>query len=241
MKSALSLILFLSTFFSTAQSFEGVVVYKTSFDYHPSEKMIKMGITKELLAKKMKEDDSWSDSAKTIYKGGNYITYTNFNRPTYSIYRAAENKLYSFSDGATSDVCMVTDASIDTEYKLTRSNPIITKLDTTIDINGLSCSIVRVKWRSGTCDYYFHAGTLTVDATLFEKHVYDGWASYLKIAHALPVRIVKSTGMTTIIFTLSRQRAEPVDDMIFGIPTLVADKDLNLAKMNGKEMMRIKK
>jgi hypothetical protein len=241
MKLSLLYFLILTASIASAQSFEGTLVYKTDYDIHPSEKMMKMGITKELLTKKLKADDSYTDSIKTIYKAGNYITFSNFNRPTYIIYRADDNKLYSFSDGEKSDICMVTDASIDLESKMTGTGPIISKLDSIVNVNGLSCNIVRVKWKSGTYDYYYNTNTLVIDPKFFAKHIYDGWAEYLKISGALPVRIVKEVGVATVTFTLNRKKSETIDAKLFSIPKLVEDQELNQIRIANREMMRIVK
>ena len=78
MKQIITTLLVLTTGFLFGQSYEGTLVYKTDFQFQLSEKMTKMGITEEALIKKMKQDGTWTDSIKTSYKQGDYISYTNF-------------------------------------------------------------------------------------------------------------------------------------------------------------------
>ena len=242
MKQIITTILVFTTGILFGQSYEGTLVYKTDFQFKISEKMMKMGITEEMMKEKMKKEGSLTDSIKTIYKQGDYITYTNFSPQSWSVYKQLANKLYSFQDVEASDICTVTDVSIDMEFQMTGNKPIIQKLDTVVDINGRRCEIVRVLWKSGTYDYYFDSNFLKVDAKLFENHIYDGWADFLKISNSLPIKIVKSVkGLTTVSHTLIRHKEETIDPKLFEIPELLADQDLNLIKIGNRELFKIKK
>ena len=242
MKQIITTILVFTTGILFGQSYEGTLVYKTDFQFKISEKMMKMGITEEMMKEKMKKEGSLTDSIKTIYKQGDYITYTNFSPQSWSVYKQLANKLYSFQDGEASDICTVTDVSIDMEFQMTGNKPIIQKLDTVVEINGRRCEIVRVLWKSGTYDYYFDNNFLKVDAKLFENHIYDGWADFLKISNSLPIKIVKSVkGLTTVSHTLIRHKEETIDPKLFEIPELLADQDLNLIKIGNRELFKIKK
>lgn len=237
----ITIILFTSLLsFGYGQSFEGTLTYVANLEI--SEKFAKMGMTKQILLDKMKKDGSWADTIRTSYKQGNYYTLLNNNPKSWSIYKAETNKIYSMQDGEVSDICTVTNASIDLEFTMTGNMPTIEKLDTTAIVDGVNSNIVRVKWKSGTYDYYFNSTKLTVNPSLFTKHILDGWAEFLKISNALPLKIVKTTkGMMVITMTLVSSKADVVDGKIFSIPQLVADKDLNIVKVANKEIMRIKK
>jgi hypothetical protein len=207
-----------------------------------SEKLVKMGMTKQILLNKMKKEGSWPDTIRTTYKQGNYYTLLNNNPKAWAIYKADSNKIYSFQDGEVSDICTVTDASIDLEFTMTGEMPTVQKLDTTASIDKVSCSIVRVKWKSGTYDYYYNQTELTVDGSLFAKHTYDGLAEFLKISNALPLRIVKSVnGMMTTTMTLTKSKPEVVDEKLFLIPKLIPDENLNIVKIANRKIMRIEK
>ena len=242
MKQIITTILVFTTGLLFGQSYEGTLVYKTDFQFKISEKMMKMGITEEMMKEKMKKEGSLTDSIKTIYKQGDYINYTNFSPQSWSVYKQLANKLYSFQDVEASDICTVTDVSIDMEFQMTGNKPIIKKLDTVVEINGRKCEIVRVLWKSGTYDYYFDSNFLKVDAKLFENHIYDGWADFLKISNSLPIKIVKSVkGLTTVSHTLIRHKEETIDLKLFEIPELLPDQDLNLIKIGNRELFRMKK
>ncbi|HYF03933.1 MAG TPA: hypothetical protein VEC36_11185, partial [Patescibacteria group bacterium] len=236
MKLIMTAILFLTTELLYGQSFEGTLVYKADFEFHISEKMAQMGITEEMMKEKIKNDGSWSDSIKTSYKQGEYITYTNSIPQSWSVYKQKDNKLYSFQNGEASDICTVTDASIDLEFQMTGNKPTIEKLDTLVELNGMKCEVVRVRWQAGIYDYYYNNSFLNVNYKLFEKHVYDGWADFLKISNSLPVKIVKSVNsLTTVTLTLVRHSQQTIDPKLFTIPKLVTDKDLNIFKTGNRE------
>lgn len=242
MKQTIAILLCLTTGLLYGQSYEGTLVYKTDFQFQISEKMSKMGITEELLKEKMKQEGSWTDSIKTSYKQGDYITYTNFSPQSWSVYKQETNKLYSFQDGEASDICTVTDVSIDLEFQTTGNKPTVQKLPTIVEIGGRRCEVVRVQWENGTYDYYYDSSFLKIDARLFKNHIYEGWADFLKISNSLPVKIVKSVkGLSTISLTLIRHTEGTIDPKLFEIPKLKPDKDLNLVKIGNRELFRIKK
>jgi hypothetical protein len=222
---------------SYSQSFEGVLTYKMDFEL--SEKMKKMGMTKEMLMQKMKADGSLSDSIKVAYKGGDYRTM--FAPKKWSIYKAETNKIYTFDEAEDPEICVVTDAAIDLESEYTGKMPEIEKLKTTADINGVTCEIVMVKWKSGAYQYIYNAADLKVNPDLFSKHIYDGWAGFLKISKALPVRIIKDAGGMSITLDLVKKETKKIDNAMLTIPKLAADEDLNALKTKNMEVMKIVK
>jgi len=240
MKEILTTVILFITLVSFGQSFEGTLTYYVDFEL--SEKLLKMGLTKPILLDKMKREGSWSDTVKTSFKQDNYYTLLTNNPKSWSIYKADSNKIYSMHEGEASDICTVTNASIDLEYFMTGKMPIIEKVDTNVMFDGATCNIVRVKWKSGTYDYYYNPDKFKVNPSFFSKHVYDGWAEFLKISNALPVKIVKKTkGMMTITMTLIYSKTEVIDEKLFSIPNLIPDNDLNIVKIANRETMRIKK
>ena len=240
MRQILTMTFLYSTLLSFGQSFEGTLTYVA--DIEVAEKLAKMGMTKQVLLDKMKSEGSWSDTVRISYKRGNYYMLLNNNPKSWSIYKAETNKIYAMQDGDASDICTVTDASIDLEYTLTGKMPTVENLDTSVIVNGFSCGVVRVNWNSGTYDYYYNKSEFVVDASFFSKHIYDGLANFLKISNSLPVKIVKTAnGIMTMTMTLVSSKNDVVDDKIFEIPQLLSDKDLNMVKLPNRELMRIKK
>jgi hypothetical protein len=223
------------------QSFEGTMNYKAEYKFSISSEMEKIGITKEALIEKMKAEGTWSDSIKITYKRDNYLMNTSFSPAAWSIYKGETNKLYSFRENE-SDICTVTDVSVDLEEQMSGVKPAIGKTGDRIDVNGWMCEVVRVVWKSGSYEYYYHPSSFKVDSTFYTNYIYDGWAGYLKIAHSLPVRVVKKIdGLGTVTLTLSSYMEENVNDKIFVIPKLIPDPDLNIIRIANRELMRIKK
>ncbi len=240
MKSIIALLALVSSGLVCGQSFEGALIYVA--DFTVEERMEKMGLTKDIMIAKMKEDGSYTDTITVSYKQGNYRTALNTHPASWNIYTAASNRIHTMQDGEASDICTVMDASVDLEASMIGTIPTLQKLDTTVMLGGAVCNIVRVKWKTGTYDYYYDPTRLTVDASLFQGHVYDGWAEFLKISGVLPVQIVKTVkGMTTATQTLVSIKQEAIADELFTIPTLIPDEELNVIKVAGKELMRIKR
>ncbi len=224
------------------QSFEGTLVYKTNYHFSISDKMAQMGLNEEKMVDQLKKSGAWTDSIKTQYKQGDYITYTNFKPQSWSVYVQKTNKLYSFQKGDASDICTVTDVSKDLEFQMFGSYPVVKKLDTIVDVNGRRCEVVRVKWKMGTYDYYYDSTFLKVDHTLYENHKLDGWADFLKISHALPIKIVKTVkGLSEVTLTLIKHTEETIDPKLFIIPELIPDESLNIIKVGNRELYKIKK
>jgi hypothetical protein len=223
------------------QSFEGTLTYAAEYKFNVSPDMEKMGVTKEKLIEKMIKEGTWSDSIKVTYKQDNYIIYTDFSPAAWSIYRGQTNRIYSFKENDTAGVCIVTDASIDLEQQMKGIKPVTANTGITVDINGWMCELVRVIWKSGSYDYYYQPSTFKIDPALYANHISEGWAGYLQISHALPIKIMKSiNGVGTVTLTLSTFKEETVDDKIFEIPELIPDSGLNALKIANREVMRIK-
>ena len=222
-----------------SQSFEGTLVYTTDLDVSP--KLEKMGMTKQSLIEKMREDGSWLDTLSISYKLGNYYYKSSNNLNSWLLYNSETNKIYSVQDGVKNEICSVIDASIDTEFSYTNKMPTVSKLDTSATVNNIECTVVRVKWKSGTYDYYYNSTMLMVNPDFYNHHIYDGWYEFLKISKSLPIKIVKTmNGMMTITQTLITTKKDPIDDKLFVVPNLVSDKDLNVIKSPNKEIMRLK-
>ena len=235
--STLILIFILNLAFG--QSFEGTLVYTTDLEISP--KLEKMGMTKQSLIEKMRDDGSWLDTLSISYKLGNYYYKSSNKLNSWLLYNSEANKIYSVQDGVKNEICSVIDASIDTEFAYTNKMPSVTKLDTSVTVNNIECNIVRVKWKSGTYDYYYNSTMLIVNPDFYFNHIYDGWYEFLKISKSLPIKIVKiANGMMTITQTLITTKKDLIDDKLFVVPNLVSDKDLNSIKSPNREIMRFK-
>lgn len=222
------------------ESFEGTLVYKNEVKFFVPVSMAKHGLTEEKLKQKMIQEGTWTDSIKTSYKLGNYISYTNFNPLKWSIYKRETNNFYSFQEGEDADICIMNDASIDSETQLTGIKPKVKKLDSIEEVFGRKCNIVRIEWKFGTYDYYYDSSFLKVNPTFYKKHVYDGWNEFINISHALPVKIVKKVNnLSTVTLTLIRFKEEMIDYKLFELPNLLPDEELNQIKIGNWKYLKI--
>ncbi len=162
------------------------------------------------------KNNGWSDTIKVYYKGANYASISNNTYLQKTIYRADSNKRYAIWR----DSCIVINEAIDIEQHYSGKAPKISKIDTTVDINGKTCSLVRVKWSNSYIDYFYEENTYPVNASLFSKSKADGWAAYLKIAKVLPIRIVKVSREMIVTSTVVSSKAHKVDAAIFIVPKL---------------------
>jgi len=219
-----------------AQNFEGILTYSSQMEV--SEKMKKMGMTTEQLMEQMKKEGTYADTIKTSYKDGNYFTELKALKMYWSIYRADSNKIFTFNFG--SDICTVMDASKEMETVVTGAPPKIIPLDSTVNILGHVCKIVRIKYHAGQYDYCYDPSFLKMSPDLFSKDSYDGFGSFMKISGALPMRIVKSVGgMMSTTFTLTEAHEGKISNDLFHIPTLGKDPDLNMMPYMGKLYMKV--
>ena len=121
MRKIITILLLTITTVLNAQDFEGTLTYFV--DFKVSQKMLDMGMTKEMLKTRMESDGTWADTIKTSYKKGFYKQLNLSTDNSWVIYRPDSNKLYTFQDGEASDICTVTDPSVDLEHKMTGKMP----------------------------------------------------------------------------------------------------------------------
>ncbi|GAA4304033.1 hypothetical protein GCM10023183_17100 [Nibribacter koreensis] len=190
----------------------------------------------------MNQDGSWADTIWVSYKQGNYHTSKNTTPRSSAIYKPEANKIYSLQEGEHAGICTVTDASQDLAYAGAGKKRIVQKIDTAVTVNGVACTLIRVKLEDQIIDYYYNPGHLQVNPALFSQHKYEGLADFLKMSKALPLKMEKTiNGMFTVTMTLVSTQAVAIDEGIFTIPVLAPDPSLNLIKVANQEVMRIKR
>lgn len=189
MKNTIAIILFIITTVSQSQDFEGDLTYFV--DFQVSQKMIDKGVNKEILKGQMESEGVWADTIKSSYKAGFYQQLNLSKDKTWVIYRPDVKQLYTFQDGEDSDLCIITDASIDLEYQKTGEMPKVVLLDTLVKYQNYRLEVVQVTWKSGIYYYYFDKNHLRVNPEDFKGHIYDGFYAFLKLSKSLPIRIVK--------------------------------------------------
>jgi len=239
MRKVIAIVLLTITTVLNAQDFEGTLTYFV--DFKVSQKMLDMGITKEMLKSKIESDGTWADTIKTTYKNGFYKQLNLSTDNSWVIYRSDSNKLYAFQEGEASDICTVTDASIDLENKMTGKMPTVTLLDTLIRHQEFELKMVQVKWKTGTYYYLYDKNHFKTNPDSFKGHIYDGFYEFLKLSKSLPIMIIKEiSGMMTTTISLIDSSEKKIDDSFFQIPELIEDEELNSLNIGTGKMMKIK-
>ena len=121
MKSIITILLLSISTLLSAQNFEGTLTYKVDFTI--AQKMIDMGVTLDVLKKRMEEEGSWVNTIETSIKNGYYKQLNESKDKSWVIYRPDINMLYTLQEGEASDICVIMDASMDTEFKMLGKMP----------------------------------------------------------------------------------------------------------------------
>jgi hypothetical protein len=241
-KTLTILILLVISFSSNAQSFEGTLTYKMDFEL--SKKMKSMGLTKKTMEKKLKNEDTWSDQITVTYKNGFYKQMNLSKNKIWIIHHPDSSKTYTFQEGELSDICFVQDVSKDMEFKQFGKMPSVNLLDTIVKYKKYNLKMVEVKWKMGSYYYLFDENYFQTNPDDFKDHIFDGFYEYLKLAKALPIKIIKGGGTPmTITQSLIKAEEKEIDKAIFNIPELVEPDGENgdlLNNMGLGKMMKIK-
>jgi len=223
---------------AVAKSFQGMITYVQSLDVSGPFK--KMGITKEMLMEEMKKKEgTWFDTVRVYYRGGNYASFANNESQTTKIYDASENMFYNFHASG-SDVCSVQEA-VDLDLNGAPDKPTVTVLDSVATIMGLTCKIVRINWKLSQYEYYYNDTQAKVSPELFSRHSSEGLAEFVRMTGSLPLQIVRSTMGVMVVHTATHVTSSAVDSQVFTVPELVEDESLNIMKLPGITMMRVKR
>lgn len=220
---------------SKAQNFEGTLVYSVNIEL--GEMFKTMGVTIADVRQKMEDEGAWFDTIRSTYKGSNYINVLNSVVTTKTIYKADSNKLFTFADS----ICMIMsadDSNLEEAFK--KGTPKVFKRDTSVEINGKKCNVVRVEWKKDYIEYFYNENTYPMEGSLYKQHKQDGWGDYLAIANALPLKIVKTSSGTYTTLTLVKAEPKTVSDTLFAIPELVEDEDLSFFNSMNIKAMKIK-
>lgn len=191
----------------SAQSFEGMIVYKNSM------KSKIPNITDEQLS-------AVSGTAQHYYiKGGNYKSVTNGTYALWQLFRAKESKLYSKT--AVSDTIFWTDVSVNDDSIVK-----VELVNNAAEIIGYKCDLLILSCKSGLQKYYFNA-RIAVDPKLFVNHKYGNWYEFLKLSKALPLKMVIETNQFIMESVATEVKAAKVDDKEFQIPPGTITKEMS--------------
>lgn len=188
-----------------AQSFEGVITYKNSYKSKvPSF-----------------TDEQWRSivgmQQEYFIKGGNYKSLMNGSVVSFYLYRTKENKLYTeFQNG---DVTYWNDAAVNKDSIL--SFEVKKNASRILDYN---CDRLILRCVKGTHTYDY-APQLAADPSLFVNHKFGNWYDYIKIAKALPLRMVIEQDQVVITSEATSVKPMRLSDDFFKLPA-----DANLVK-----------
>lgn len=233
----LGLIVFLCAAPAPGQSFEGTITY--SMDIAVKGMFKSMGITKEMLMERMKNEPEWFDEVTIHYLQNNYAFVANNKTGLIKVYNPKDNKIYTFHLKG-DNICSVQDA-VDLTLEGTPDKPEVSELDSAVTIMGVPCKILRMKWALGQVDYYYNASMASIDPELYKTHTSEGWYEYLKRSGSLPLQVVRGAMGMDIVQTATSVKAGQVNRDVFKLPVLVEDDSLNVIPMPGTSFMRIKK
>ncbi len=190
------LLLFASTTFG--QMFEGKIVYENTY----RSKM--PNVTHQQLTAVMVARQEY------IIKGGSYRS--SFGEPymEWSLYRNAENRLYTKERG--SDVLLWFDGAENTNG--------VTKVEIrkgVIDILGYTCDEAILTTANGVEKYYFNT-KLGVDPSLYRRHKYGNWYNIVKATRSVPLKMIiddKEFTITSVATEVTRMKLSAKD---FALP-----------------------
>ncbi len=227
-----------STRESTTDNFQGTLIY--SQDIVVPQKFVDMGTTREKLMTMMKQEGLWADTVTIMYDGaGNYRLSMNNNQKVYKIYLADSNKIYTFVQTPEMVQCIIQEA---VEYDINTQSPVLSKMlpvDTTVTINGATCTTIRMGSTQSTVDYYYDSTQLKVNPALYSRHRIEGFADYFMKARSLPLGMRRRNGGIELVQTLTKVKPGAVREELFRIPALEEDSSLNVFRMPGVEVRRV--
>jgi hypothetical protein len=233
MKKIIVFLVFLLAFKGNAQSFEGKLEYIVSTEIL-GDGMVQ-GISKNKLIEKLKSQGEIPvDTLTYIYSAkGDFVSISKYGDiDMITNYIKKDNLLYHFVGDL--NIVSAIDVTIDLEEKL-GNPPVVTKTDKKEKIGDLECSVVEVKWKTGTYRYYFSDTILKVDPELFKAYNYDQFYEFLKISKSLPVKIEKITkDFYKSTYLLHSYTPQKIDKAVFTIPRMKEDKAMSNIYKNKK-------
>ena len=194
------------------------------------------GVSKKVIIQKLIKDGTIpNDTVTCIYnKKGDYVSVSKYNGINYiDTYLSKDKLIYKII--ADLPIVKAIDVTIDLEEKL-GNKPLVTLLEKKETVNDYLCSVIEVKWKTGTYRYYYSDKILKIDYKIYENFNYDQWYNYLKIAGSLPIKIEKEINnlcKTTYIMNFNVEDSK-IDNSIFKLPKMKLDKELSELYPNKK-------
>jgi len=143
-------------------------------------------------------------------KGGNYKSVTNGTMSPWQLYINKGNKLYNKMTSVETIYWIDATSNDDSvlEFKLEKG---------AMNILGYTCDRLVLTCKSGTQQYFFDS-KLAVDPKLYQNHKYGNWYEYLKLAKAVPLKIIIDTAQFTLESIAIEVKAMKLDEREFQLP-----------------------
>lgn len=196
----LSLISLLLTQIIYAQSFEGEIVYQNTYRSKAA------GFSDQQVQSMLGTQEQY------YLRGGDYRIVMNGSVISSYYYLSKENKIYTeFQDG---DRMYWNDAAVNNDSVLSfevKKNAI--KLLT------YDCDELILHTRKGT-QIYDYSSQLRIDPALFVNHKFGNWYDFLKVAKAVPLRMVVEQDQVIIISEVVTVKPVKLNDNLFVLPAV---------------------
>lgn len=194
----LTLLLAASICPSFAQTFEGIIIYKTTYisklpNVNNDQLTEMMGTTQEYAIKK-----------------GNYKTSSNGKIFQWQIYRNSENKLYNKM--SQSETLLWNDGSINQdEFVKAEINKHV------IEILGYPCDELIITCKNSTQKHYYNS-KLKIDVRAFEKLKYGSWNEVISRTRAIPLKMIVDVAQYQMECIATEIKRRKLDDSVFELP-----------------------
>ncbi|APA00162.1 hypothetical protein BIW12_12390 [Flavobacterium commune] len=179
----------------SGQNFQGQIVYQNTY----TSKL--PNVTSEQFSTMMGSTQNY------IIKDGDYKSSTNGTMFQWQLYINKDNKLYNkmsnsetvfWNDGATNP-----DGILKIEV-----NKGVT------EVLGHKCDEIVLTCKSGIQKYYFNS-KISVEPSIFTGHLFGNWYDYLKVAKALPLKMVIENAQFTMTSIATEIKEMKLDDKEF--------------------------
>lgn len=197
-KILLAIVPFLMALTSFSQAFEGKISYQNTYTTKDAK------LTDEQLISMM------GSKSEYLIKDGNYKNTSNGKLIQWQLYINQENKLYTKMSN--SAAAFWNDASVQGDSVLkVEVNKNVT------EVLGYKCDEVILTCKSGIQKYYFNS-IVSVNVSLFEKHLLGNWYDYISKAKALPLKSIIETPLFIVETTATEIKAMKIENNTFELP-----------------------
>jgi hypothetical protein len=181
-----------------AQSFEGKIIFQNSY------KSKNAALSDEKLSAMM------GNVGNYYMKAGEYKSEANGTFMLWQLYKNSENKLYSKI--ANSEAVFWNDGAVNNDQVLK-----IELHKKAAIILGYNCDELILTCKSGIQKYYF-SSKLPVDASLYSKHQFGNWFTYVQNAKAIPLKMIIDNAQLTMESTATSVKSMKLDQALFSLP-----------------------